>query len=271
MDSQSLTMFRLLTFRTAIMNAWMYPGLVLLTVCSILLFMVFHPLNRLLTGMSRGESTRLAIWLYGKAWMLLIRPFASFTREGFEHITAAKPAILVANHLSFFDIYCMGGLPHSNIVFTVRAWPFRMPWYAPFMRMAEYVDIETDGLEKGLERCKARLAEGSTMLFFPEGHRSRDGRLQRFYSGAFRLSQETGVPIVPLCLSGTDALLPAGSLRMAPAHVRMRALPPVPPGRFPGESGHMAMRKAIKQLMAAELGTRSESESGAASEELACS
>ena len=264
-------MRRPLTLRIVIMNIWMYSGLVLLTGLSMLVFMVLHPLNRLFRGMSRGESARLAIWLYGKAWMLLIRPFASFTREGLGHIPTRKPAIVVVNHLSFFDTYCMGGLPHSNVVFTVRAWPFRMPWYAPFMRMAGYVDMETDGMEAGLERCKAQLAKGATVLFFPEGHRSRDGQLQRFYSGAFRLSQETGVPITPLCLSGTDRLLPPGTFYMAPARIRMRALPPVCPECFPGESGHIAMRKAVKQLMAAELEIMRESAPGAASEELACS
>lgn len=264
-------MSRPFSLRSALMNAWMYPGLALLTACSAVLFAVLDPLNRLLSGMGRGESARLFIWLYGRAWMLLVRPFAYITRENLDVVAAGKPAILVCNHLSFFDIYCMGGLPHSNIVFTVRAWPFRMFWYAPFMRRAEYVDLETGGLEAGLARCKELLATGATVLFFPEGHRSRDGRMQRFHSGAFRLSVETGVPIIPLCLTGTDDLLPAGSLRMAPARIRMRALAPVRPERFSGESGHMHMRKEVKRLMAAELEAMREETPEAAKEELACS
>ncbi len=261
---------RPLTLRTALMNAWMYPGLLLLTACSIALFVVLHPLCRL-RGLSRGQSVRLLIWVYGRAWMLLTRPFASFRREGFKHLVAQRPAILVCNHLSFFDIYCMGGLPCWDVVFTVRAWPFRMFWYAPFMRMAEYVDMETDGIDAGLARCRAQLAKGATVLFFPEGHRSRDGGLQRFHSGAFRLSRETGVPIVPLCLTGTDDLLPAGSLRMAPARIRMRALAPVRPERFPGESGHMTMRKEVRRRMAAELEAMRRGEPRVTKEELACS
>ena len=91
------------------------------------------------------------------------------------------------------------------------------------------------------------------MLFFPEAHRSRNGKLGRFYSGAFKVSVETGVPIVPLCITGTDEMLPPGKWWLKPAKVCLKALPPVDPSGFPDPSGHMDMRKFVKSVIAESL------------------
>jgi 1-acyl-sn-glycerol-3-phosphate acyltransferase len=59
------------------------------------------------------------------------------------------------------------------------------------------------------------------------------------------------VPIVPICISGTDRMLPRGRLWMSPARVRMECLAPVEPGAFQGETGHIELRKHVKELMGA--------------------
>jgi 1-acyl-sn-glycerol-3-phosphate acyltransferase len=97
------------------------------------------------------------------------------------------------------------------------------------------------------------FAKQGTVLFFPEGHRSRTGKLQPFYSGAFRLAQETGVPIVPLCITGTDTLLPPGRFFLYPARVRLTALAPVDPSAYPGKSGLAELRKEVRKRMAQKL------------------
>ena len=90
-------------------------------------------------------------------------------------------------------------------------------------------------------------------MFFPEGHRSRTGRLQRFYSGAFKLAVETDTKIVPLCIAGTDELLPAGRWWLKPARVTLRALKPVKPAAFTGPSAHRAIQKVVKHILAQNL------------------
>jgi 1-acyl-sn-glycerol-3-phosphate acyltransferase len=233
-----------------VMSAVVYPLLFLQTLIFILLAPVVLPLASVLTGRPLGRIVRYFIWIYGKVWMILIAPFTRFEKIGLTLDRFPQPCIIVLNHLSFFDVFCMGALPHSNVGFTVRSWPFRMIWYAPFMRMAEYVDMETLGHDEALHRCGELLDNETTLVFFPEGHRGRDGKLGRFYSGAFKLAVETNVPIVPLCISGTDRLLPPGALLMAPATIRLQALPAVDPSDFTGESGHVALRKAVKVAMA---------------------
>ena len=147
----------------------------------------------------------------------------------------------------------MGALPFSDVIFAIRSWPFKIFWYAPFMHLARYLDVEKLRWDQTLEASEEVLTKGSSMLFFPEAHRTRNGELGRFFSGAFKVSVHTGTKIVPLCIIGTDDMFPPGRWWFKPAFVHLKALTPVDPSLFPGESGHMEMRKHIKQLMAEEI------------------
>jgi 1-acyl-sn-glycerol-3-phosphate acyltransferase len=234
----------------AIMTATVYPLVVLWTLLGIALFPLLYPLWKLATRWSGGRIMRHFIWLYGRGWLMIVSPFVRFRREGLEHLRLARPSILVVNHLSFFDTYCMALLPFSDVTFAVRAWPFRMFWYGSFMRLAGYLDVESDSWDEVRAASAQVLAAGGHLLFFPEGHRSRDGRLQRFYRGAFRLAVETGAPLVPLCLTGTDKLLPPGRLSLEPARVTLRALPAADSADFAGPEGHRGMAAEVKRRMA---------------------
>lgn len=237
------------TFSALIMNMVVYPLLITQTLVFILLAPFVLPMAMMFKGLRADYLVRYFIWVYGRVWMKLMSLFVSFQRNGLIRDNFPTPSIIVANHLSFFDIFCMGALPHHNIAFTVRSWPFRMFWYAPFMRMAGYVDMESQDMQEALGRCQKHLANNVSLVFFPEGHRSRDGKPGRFYSGAFKLAVDSGVPIVPMCITGTDQLLPPGSFFMAPAHVRIQALPAVKPDQSAGESAHVQLRKQVKVCM----------------------
>jgi len=234
-----------------LMNLWVYPLLFLWTITGLLISPLGFLLWRRLSNWSVAKIARHFIWIYGRGWMLIVAPFVSFKRSGFDKAYRQRtPCIYVINHLSFFDTYCMALQPVSDIAFAVRAWPFRrLFWYTAFMRLARYLDVEADGFDVSVEQAQAITAAGGSILFFPEGHRSRDGELQRFYSGAFLLALKLDLPLVPLCITGTDTLLPPGTFRMRPAKVRMQALPPVNPADFSGDDAHILMRKQVKKMM----------------------
>lgn len=172
---------------------------------------------------------------------------------GFDKKSLTPPYIIVVNHLSFFDFWCMALIPFSNAAAAVRAWPFKMPWFAPFMRLAEYLDVETLGLTGSLSSGVNILRKGGSIIFFPEGHRSRNGKPQRFYSGPFKLAEKTGVKILPLCISGTDMLLPPGRFWMMPARVCLKALAPIDPKDFDITLGHVILQKHTKNMIAQSL------------------
>ena len=232
-----------------LMNLAVYPLLVLLTLLGIGLFPLGFVLWRIFTPWPVKVIMRHFVWLYGQAWLWLVSPFVRFRLEGMEPGKIPQPCIIVVNHQSFFDTYCMAALPFSNVIFAIRAWPFRIPWYSPFMRLAQYLNVESQDWPQITARARAELAQGGCLLFFPEGHRSRDGKIRRFYSGAFRLAIETGVPVVPLCISGTRVLLPPDTFKLHPAQVHLRALPAIDPRRFTGPRGHIGLRNAVCATM----------------------
>lgn len=232
------------------MNLTVYPLLVLWTVVGILCFPLGFVLWKTIAAWDNGRIMRHFIWIYGRGWLLIISPFVRFRREGFENLQMDSPCILVVNHLSFFDTYCMALLPAHDITFAVRAWPFRMFWYGWFMRLAGYLDVES-AKWKTIYRSAAKIAaKGGHLLFFPEGHRSRTGRLQHFHSGAFRLTAGLGVRMVPLCIAGTDRLLPPGSFWLQPTQITLRALPAVEGNAYSGGEGARDLRKFVKGQMA---------------------
>jgi len=234
---------------TLLMNLWCYPLMVLWTAIGMLLFPLTYAVGHFLLGLASDRVMRWEIWAYGRGWLILMSPFVRFRRENLKLLRRGEPCLFVVNHLSFFDTYCMALLPVYDITFAVRSWPFRMFWYSRFMRLARYLDVEGNSWEQTTVACQRAFSQGGAVLFFPEGHRSRDGQLQRFYSGGFKVAIDLGVPVVPLCISGTDELLPPGRKWLRPCQVGLRALEPVDTGPFVNEDGHLRLRKLVKQRM----------------------
>lgn len=234
-----------------ILNLMFYPLMALWIITGILISPFLIVIWKVVTGWDIGRIVRHLINFHGYGLVIMVSPFVRFTGERLAAIE--RPCILVVNHLSFFDSYFISTLPFHDITFAVGAWPFKMYWYTLFMRLASYLDVETGDWDEVMRTCTATFAKQGTVLFFPEGHRSRTGKLQPFYSGAFRLAQETGVPIVPLCITGTDTMLPPGHSFLLPARVRLKALDPVDPSAYPGRKGLAQLRREVRKRMALEL------------------
>lgn len=232
-----------------LMNLWAYPLLIIWTLTCIVLFPFGFVVGRQLLKCPADRYTRWAIWAYGRGWLLMMSPFVRFEREQMDLLDVNKRYLFVINHLSFFDTFCMALLPIYNIAFAVRSWPFRMFWYSKFMHLARYLDVESGRWDDNLASCKTTFAAGGSVLFFPEGHRSRDGELQRFYSGGFKIAIAAGVQVVPLCIVGTDRLLPPGRKLMYPCTISLRVLDPVDTANFDVDGGHMQLRKMVKKQM----------------------
>ncbi|MBT8364241.1 MAG: 1-acyl-sn-glycerol-3-phosphate acyltransferase [Deltaproteobacteria bacterium] len=237
-----------------LMNLTVFPLILLWTALGIFLVPVGFVIWKITTRWDADKIMRQFVWIYGRGWLLIMAPFVRFKRVGAEAGKFKPPCILVANHFSFFDTFCMAILPFSDAAFAIRAWPFKMFWYAPFMHLARYINVESMDWRKISETTVDIISKGGALLFFPEDHRSRNRQLQRFYSGAFKLAIETGAKIVPLCLSGTDELLPPGRWWLRPARVTLKVLEPVDPKDFTGDGAHRTMCKVVREGMARSLG-----------------
>lgn len=148
-----------------------------------------------------------SLWAYH---YVLLCPLWRTRIEGREKISKDRPQILVANHQSLGDILVLFGL------FRPYKWVSKKSiFYVPFigwnMSMNRYVGLvrgDSDSIDRMMEDCRRHLRAGSSVLIFPEGTRSPDGRMRRFKQGAFALALETGCEVVPIAVSGTHDALP---------------------------------------------------------------
>lgn len=249
MDRRSSGVFWWMT--VLLMNIWVPVLMLLETAIGIAMFPLLLVVWRVVTRWPLGKIIRHFVRMYGRVWLRIASPFVRVKLTGADRQRNARPGIYVVNHLSFFDIFVTSAMPVFDVVICLRSWPFKLVCYAPFMRMAEYLDVESLPWDEIVQRVQRIFDERRSILVFPQGHRSRDGRLGRFYSGAFKLAAHFNVPILPLCISGTDRLLPPGRRWMAPAEVRLECLEPVEPAAFQRELGHIELRKHVKELMGA--------------------
>ena len=233
----------------ALMNLWVYPLLLVWTLIGALIAFPALFVWRLVTGWPTAKIMHLFIWIYGRGCVMIFRPFIRLERKDLRREFLPCPGIVVMNHYSFFDTYMLCMLPEFDAHICLRSWPFKMFWYSLFMRMAEYLDLESSSWEETLADAEQVTRRGRYLVIFPEGHRSRTGKPGRFHSGAFKLAVRLKVPILPLCITGTQTLLPPKRWWMKPAQIRMRLLKPVLPDPYHGEAAHMEMRKHVYRQM----------------------
>ncbi|MEW5773283.1 MAG: lysophospholipid acyltransferase family protein [Thermodesulfobacteriota bacterium] len=236
------------------LNLVLLPALAALTVAGALLAPLAVGAARVLAGRPAPLTTRWLVWRYGRACVWLVSRFVPLRTSRLERIGEAAPCIIVANHQSFLDLHILGAMPTPNLVMVVKGWPFRIPLYGWFMRRAGYLNSDELGQETLLRLGGEALASGASIIFFPEGARSRDGRLGRFRSGAFKLAVDTGRPLAPVCLSGVGRLLPPGRFLLGESSIAVEALPSVDPAPYrDAPAGHGVLRRAVRAALAEKL------------------
>lgn len=140
------------------------------------------------------------------SWELRIHPWLHCDiynpySENFEH-----GAIAICNHQSLVDTLCLLILsPKILIVIGKRVW--NNPIVKPVLFFADFICVNRN-INDMLEYCKTHIADGYTIVFFPEGERSVNGRILRFHSGAFYIAEQLQADILPLYLHGTGHVLP---------------------------------------------------------------
>jgi len=165
----------------------------------------------------RGTSW---IWSYAMCAIVGIRVRVA----GREHVRDLPPAIYVSNHLSHLDIPCLFlAIPHP-LFFIAKKELRKVPFMGWYMQACGMIFLDRRNKEKameGMRQAGQEINKGKNVISFPEGTRSKDGRLARFKRGTFLLAIESNVPVVPVALKGSYRLLPSGSyyLRSGTVHV----------------------------------------------------
>ena len=131
-----------------------------------------------------------------------------FRFEGGRHIPSSGPALLVANHQSFFDPSIVGSATRRHLCFLARKTLFR-GWFGKLINRLNAVPVDQEGVAKeGLQRILEQLRASQAVLVFPEGERTATGEIQPLKPGILLLIKRIEAPIVPIGLAGAFDALP---------------------------------------------------------------
>jgi len=210
-----------------LMNIYFYACFLIASVIvipSLSLFVVF--LSLFMQNRSVMKRFRRCISWYGKVMTSVPFPFIRLHYEDCSGGGTDGAYIFVSNHRAASDAFLMCVLPHEAVQ-VVNTWPFHIPVIGRFAKLAGYLNIKKLAPELFYERAGELLAEGVSIIFFPEGTRSGSKEMGPFHGAAFRLALRSKAPIVPLCIVGNENIPPKGSFLFRPGTVRVRRLPAI--------------------------------------------
>ncbi len=174
--------------------------------------------------------------------------------EGRENIPARGPVIVASNHRSFVDSIFIPLCIRRRVTFVAKAENFDDPKSAWFFRGVGQIPIRREGgsaSDGALDAATEVLQAGGVFGIYPEGTRTRDGKLHRGHTGVARLALRTGAPIVPVGLVGTDVAKPIDrKLPRFGSVVTIRFGAPLDTEHYDGgEHDHLTLRALTDELM----------------------
>lgn len=191
--------------------------------------LVFGPLATLLSfSPLRGRG-----WSWcGKWWSRYILFWSGVRLETSYEVPLPRDGrfIFLPNHQSYYDIPILLATLPSTVHFAAKQSLFKIPVFGWSLKAGGFIPIDRHDKSRAREAfnvAAARLQKGGSVLFFPEGSRSWDGRLQPFELGGFLLALKTGLPIVPVGISGAHPILPRGGRWIDPGTIRLRYGTPI--------------------------------------------
>ncbi|MEJ5254689.1 MAG: lysophospholipid acyltransferase family protein [Acidimicrobiales bacterium] len=195
--------------------------------------------------------------LYPVARAILLPCFRFLWRmevEGIERVPAEGPAIFAPNHLSVIDHFVLGAALPRRITFVGKA-EYMDSWKTRYIFPAlGMIPIDRSGgsaAEAALAAAASVLERGEFFGIYPEGTRSRDGKLHRGHTGVARLALRTGAPIFPVGLQGTDEVQPAGAPLPRPFKMmRVRIGRPIDVSRYRDRAAdRLLLRQITDEVM----------------------
>jgi len=206
----------------------------LLRTAAIYVWVIFSTLLFSLLAIATSLVTRSgnSVHRVGRMWSrsILAASGIQVAVSGMERIDPARPYIFMSNHQSNFDIPVL--LAHLPVQFRwlAKAELFKIPVFGRAMRGAGYISIDRADREaafKSLGEASEAIRKGVAIMIFPEGTRSLDGTLKPFKKGGFVLAVDAGVPIVPVTIRGTHAIMAKRTWIIRPRDVAVEVGEPI--------------------------------------------
>ena len=224
------------------------------SVCILLYLLVIsvpYCITLLLPSGRCAHYMRILTLYMGKAVIYIaLRPFArvrySDLAEG-----CKEPGIYVCNHRAATDAFLMAAFGIEAIQ-IVNGWPMKLPFFGFNARKCGYLDATQTQLEEYPAIVRNLIAQGVSIIAFPEGTRSGSTKMNPFHSGIFKLAMELKLPVYPCCIAGNEAFPDRSFKFHKTSRILVHRLPPVKPETYEKMPSAYVLKKHIHTLIAQE-------------------
>ena len=193
-----------------------------------------------------------ANWARIICWMTPVK----VTVEGAENANPEKTYVVVCNHQSQYDIFLVYGYLNLDLKWVLKAELRKAPGVGIGCEKAGHIFVDRRNPEqarKSVSEALDRVGDGVGVLFFAEGTRSPDGKLQAFKKGAFRVAATQGLPVLPITIIGTRDIQKPKSLFIFPGKIKMIIHPAIDAARGEDSSDVMSLLTQTRAAIASAL------------------
>jgi 1-acyl-sn-glycerol-3-phosphate acyltransferase len=179
----------------------------------------------------------IIIYYIAKIWTnsILLAAGVKLHVEGLEKIDPRKSYIFIGNHQSHFDVLSVFSALPLTVRFMAKKELFKIPVFGWSLYASGTIRIDRSNREraiKSMNNALDRIKRGVSVVVFPEGTRSEDGKIREFKKGGFVLAIKGGIPIVPVSISGSRFILPKNTLRIKPGEIKIIINDPIQTDQF---------------------------------------
>jgi len=140
-----------------------------------------------------------------------------------------RRSMYVQNHVNVMDAHAACNALSHCFCGIMNAWQFKIPFYGPIMRHAGGIPVRAGGanFSEVAQAARDRVAQGLSILVYPEAHRTRDGKVQDFKKGVFLMARDAGLPIVPFATRGMFEMNRKGTWLFRPSQITLYVGAPI--------------------------------------------
>ncbi len=207
--------------------------------------MFFGSLSIILVVITNPKITSFicgALWSRLNGYITPIR----VKNSGRENIDKKQSYVIVSNHQSQYDIFVLYGWLGMDFKWVMKQELRKVPGLGIGCEKMGHIFIDRSNHERALaslNEAKKKIVNGTSVIFFPEGTRSRDGIMGTFKKGAFKMAIDLGLPVLPITIIGTKDILPSDTIDLFPGTAKMIIHKPIDTSGYNDENLELLMKR----------------------------